>query len=160
MAAVFKWWFIFWSIVVGCIITQYTGLFEVLWKIDATKVSYVCLALFAVVTVFIGVLTKRVQKSTDNVKAVQLQLSPLWFSTEAMNALGMIGTVAGFLIMMMTTFGHDINVGSPDAVKQMIVSAALGMSTSASATLVGLICSTLTKLQLVNLEKLIDEVTQ
>ena len=64
-----------------------------------------------------------------------------------MITLGMIGTVAGFLIMLNTAFsGLDVN--DIRNVHEAISDMAIGMSTALVTTLVGLICSTLIKVQI------------
>ena len=71
----------------------------------------------------------------------------VWFASEAMITLGMIGTVAGFLIMLNTAFsGLDVN--DIRNVQEAISDMAIGMSTALVTTLVGLICSTLIKVQI------------
>ena len=68
-----------------------------------------------------------------------------------MITLGMIGTVAGFLLMLNTTFS-SLDVKNVVNVQEAIADMAVGMSTALSTTLIGLICSILTKLQMVILE--------
>lgn len=161
MDALIKWWFIFWSCIVGSLFVQYNGLFQALWYADHVKLSFVIIAIFVTMTMFVGVLTRRLSKlrnaAVENIKA---HLPMCWFSTEAMNALGMIGTVAGFLIMLSGAFGGEIDPGNIESMKRLISSAAIGLSTSACATLVGLLCSTLGKLQLVILERAIGDKEQ
>lgn len=161
MEALIKWWFIFWSCIVGSLFVQYNGLFEALWHADHVKLSFVILAVFAITTVFVGILTRRLVKLKDGaIESVKANLPMCWFSTEAMNALGMIGTVAGFLIMLSGAFGGEIDPGNIESMKRLISSAAIGLSTSACATLVGLLCSTLGKLQLVVLERALNDVEE
>lgn len=158
MDALVKWWFVFWSCVVGALFVQYNGLFEALWYADHVKLSFVILAIFALMTGYVGVLTRRLAKHKKAALAqVELNLPMCWFATEAMNALGMIGTVAGFLIMLSSAFGTTIDPANAEAMKRLISAAAVGLSTSACATLVGLLCSSLGKLQLVILEKAFEE---
>jgi flagellar motor component MotA len=72
----------------------------------------------------------------------------VWFASEAMITLGMIGTVAGFLIMLNTAFsGLDVN--DIRNVQEAISDMAIGMSTALVTTLVGLVCSTLIKVQMI-----------
>ena len=159
MDALVKWWFIFWSCVVGSLFIQYNGLFEALWYADHVKLSFVIIAIFVLMTVYVGVLTRHLAKLKSNaLRTIEANLPMCWFSTEAMNALGMIGTVAGFLIMLTSAFGGTIDPGNAESMKRLISAAAVGLSTSACATLVGLLCSTLGKLQLVVLEKAIEDV--
>ena len=79
-----------------------------------------------------------------------------WFSSEAMITLGMIGTVAGFLLMLSSAF-TELDVKSVTSVQGAISDMALGMSTALSTTLVGLICSVFTKVQMVILENCWDK---
>jgi biopolymer transport protein ExbB/TolQ len=74
-----------------------------------------------------------------------------WFLAETCLALGMIGTVAGFLIMLVSAFA-DINIGDTESMQTALASMALGMGTALYTTLVGLVSSLFIKSQLVNLE--------
>ena len=156
MKALAQWWFIFWACIIGAGVAQSFDLFVKLWYADATKVSFVTIALFVLVTGYIGVMTNRIRKG-ENIATVEKNLPACWYSTEAMNALGMIGTVAGFIIMLSTAFHTNINPSDVQGIQQLITATAIGLSTAATATLVGLICSTIAKLQLVVLERAIDE---
>jgi len=79
-----------------------------------------------------------------------------WFLSEACLALGMIGTVSGFLLMLASTFAN-IDVTDTTTLQTALSSMALGMSTALYTTLVGLVTSLFIKAQLVNLEHLIDK---
>jgi biopolymer transport protein ExbB/TolQ len=72
-------------------------------------------------------------------------------------SLGMIGTVAGFILMLGDTFG-SIDTTNQDSLKDALSNMALGMSTALYTTLVGLILSQALKIQLVNLESGEDDV--
>jgi flagellar motor component MotA len=72
----------------------------------------------------------------------------VWFASEVMITLGMIGTVAGFLIMLNTAFtGLDVN--DIQNIQEAISDMAIGMSTALVTTLVGLVCSTIIKVQMI-----------
>jgi biopolymer transport protein ExbB/TolQ len=66
--------------------------------------------------------------------------------------MGMIGTVIGFILMLGGSF-ESLNVADTGSVKTALTDMALGMSTALYTTLVGLVCSQLLKVQLVNVEE-------
>ena len=121
-----------------------------LWNEDQTKISFVILMLWAVSTVFIGVWhTKTTQIEIHNLSKVG------WYLAETALALGMLGTLAGFLLMLGTAF-TNIDVNDTATLQTALTNMALGMSTALYTTLVGLIVSLFLKSQLVNLEHYAD----
>jgi biopolymer transport protein ExbB/TolQ len=79
-----------------------------------------------------------------------------WYSADSMTSLGMIGTVVGFLMMLGTAFS-GLNLGDTVSAQKAISQMAVGISTALVTTLVGLVCSQITKFILINLEQLINE---
>jgi flagellar motor component MotA len=75
----------------------------------------------------------------------------IWFSSETMVTLGLIGTVAGFLLMLSSAF-DNLDVSNVENVQKVISNMALGMSTALCTTLSGLVGSVLSKIQMVILE--------
>jgi uncharacterized membrane protein len=78
-----------------------------------------------------------------------------WYLAETALALGMLGTLAGFLLMLGTAF-TNIDVNDTATLQTALTNMALGMSTALYTTLVGLIVSIFLKSQLVNLEHYAD----
>ena len=68
-----------------------------------------------------------------------------------MVTLGLIGTVAGFLLMLSSAF-DNLDISNVENVQKVISNMALGMSTALCTTLSGLVGSVLTKIQMVILE--------
>ena len=64
-------------------------------------------------------------------------------------SLGMIGTVTGFIFMLVATF-DNLDPSNIDSMKDAIGNMATGMSTALLTTLAGLLGSLAIKLQLVN----------
>ena len=79
-----------------------------------------------------------------------------WFISESCLALGMIGTVIGFLLMLGTAFS-DLDVTNSAALQTALADMAVGMSTALYTTLIGLVCSLIIKVQLMNLEVALGE---
>ena len=121
-----------------------------LWNEDQTKISFAILTLWAVSTVFIGIWhTKKAQFEINNLSKVG------WYLAETALALGMLGTLAGFLLMLGTAFAN-IDLANTATLQAALTNMALGMSTALYTTLVGLIVSIFLKSQLVNLEHYAD----
>jgi hypothetical protein len=141
-----KWWVQFSCIVFGSVVAYQLGWWHALWDADITKISIGILGVFAVTMLLTGYISKNYQD-----KKSQALGNYVWFASEAMITLGMIGTVAGFLLMLGSAFSN-LDVTNIANVQAAIADMAIGMSTALSTTLVGLICSILTKAQMVILE--------
>jgi hypothetical protein len=140
-----KWWIQLTITFFGALIAWKLGWWEALWYADITKISIAIIVVFIMTTGLTGYISK------VNSKEIQNYSNYVWFGSEAMITLGMIGTVAGFLLMLNTTFS-GLDVKNVVNVQEAIADMAVGMSTALSTTLIGLICSILTKLQMVILE--------
>lgn len=156
MDSLHKWWFLFWISVVGVVIAAYLGFLSKLIRVDVSYLGISIIILYFIVTGYVGNLTRKVARDSVDLDHIEVEAKPLWFASEAMFNLGMIGTVVGFLVML-NGFNANINPGDVEAARKMISQAVLGLSTSAITTVVGLVCSLFSKLQLTNLEKSIDE---
>jgi hypothetical protein len=141
-----KWWIQVSCIVFGSVVAYQLGWWHALWDADITKISIGILGVFAVTMLLTGYISKNYQD-----KKLQALGNYVWFASEAMITLGMIGTVAGFLLMLGSAFSN-LDVTNIANVQAAIADMAIGMSTALSTTLVGLICSILTKAQMVILE--------
>ena len=149
MKAFLRWWLLFCLYGLGAIVLFKLGLFHQLYEADASKLSFVILSIFSVVTAYIGMLTYRMWKNIDIKKQ---QVDACWFFGDSLTTVGMIGTVIGFLMMLGTAFAN-LDVSEVNSIQEAITSMALGMSTALTTTLTGMICSLLVKLQLVNLDE-------
>jgi len=144
MNAALKWWIQTAIIVFSAFMINQYGWWEFLYNADMTKISFVIIGVFLISSLSIGFISL---KST-NWDHIDRLTNYVWFGSEIMVTLGMIGTVAGFLIMLNTAFtGLDVNdiKNVQDAISDM----AIGMSTALVTTLVGLVCSTIIKIQMI-----------
>ena len=119
-----------------------------LYNADITKISFVIISIFVATSVWIGNATKGLLYK--ELLATE-DISVGWFISESLMALGMIGTVIGFLLMLGTAFGN-IDVNNTESLQLALTQMATGMSTALYTTLTGLVCSLLIKVQLVNYE--------
>ena len=146
MKSLLKWWLIVCLIVLGLGVSVYYDLHIHLFNEDITKISFLILGVFGITTAWIGKETVEFGRY-----GVSRSTEIGWFVAESCLALGMIGTVIGFLYMLGQTF-VGIDVTNASTLQNALMIMAQGMSTALYTTLIGLISSLLIKIQLVNLE--------
>ena len=144
MKALLRWWLIFCMSVLAGGVAVYFDLHVDLYEGDQTKISFLILSIFVLTSAWIGWCTNKSEYQYQNIDTG-------WFIAEACLALGMIGTVTGFLLMLSGAFA-DIDLANTATIQTALSKMALGMSTALYTTLVGLICSLTLKIQLVNVE--------
>lgn len=147
MTVFLRWWLLFWLSIAGAVTAGALGFYPYLWRSDASYLSWACLAIYALMTAFVGQLTSQARRRGMAVS----HLPFCWFAANALMALGLIGTLVGFLIIP-----EAISQGLTDPAK-VLTRAAVGLSTAALTTIVGLSCSMLLKLQLINLQYLVRD---
>jgi hypothetical protein len=141
-----RWWIIVCFQILILSLGVFFGVWTHIWEVDVTRISFIIISVWLITTAFAARC-----HFTDNAQTVKNFLPVGWFLAEACLALGMIGTVAGFLIMLVSAFA-DINIGDTESMQTVLTSMALGMGTALYTTLVGLVSSLFIKSQLVNLE--------
>jgi hypothetical protein len=149
MGALIRWWMIFCAILTGIVFLDITGLVNFAWDADHSKLGFVALMIFALVTPFIGYLTNSIVRKGRVIHKKYLQAC--WYAADALMGIGMCGTLVGFM-MMFTSAMANVQPGNADVMKTVIISLAHGFTTGVITTLIGVVTSLLLKLQLVNLE--------
>ncbi len=149
MNALVRWWVILWSTIFVVLMLYSKDLFSALWTADKSKVSFITIFLFYIVSAFIGYLTNTIVKK-ENKEHLRF-LPACWYASDAMMGLGMVGTLIGFMLMLGTTM-DSIDFNDIMTIKKAVIGMAMGMSTAIVTTLTGLSCSLLVKLQIINLE--------
>ena len=142
-----KWWLMVCLVILGGIISVYFGMHTRLYEADVTKLSFVILSVFVLTSGWIGKKTADLAYRED----YEQKTGVGWFIAESCLALGMVGTVTGFLYMLGTAFS-GIDVSNTVTLQNALMQMATGMSTALYTTLIGLISSLLIKVQLINLE--------
>ena len=133
-----------------------TGVAMEIVNTDVTKISLAILALFAGTTAMMGWATWRVSKTHLLSDKMETRLYLGHFVSEMMMALGLCGTVIGFIVLFQGNFAN-VSFDDPETVRQIIVAIASGMGIALYTTITGLICSQLLKLQLANVEIALDD---
>jgi hypothetical protein len=139
-----RYWLLVSLTTLGTYVAYSEGIFGMLDEADATKLSFVILAIYMLYSIVIGYVSY-------TLKNVSTFLSVGWFLSETMLALGMIGTVLGFILMLGGSMA-ELDINDSTKTTEVLGKMAAGMSTALYTTAVGLICSTLLKVKLVNLE--------
>ena len=152
MKSILKWWLIFCITLLGLCTCVYFNIHKDLYAADVTRLSYLIISIFICTSVWIGTKTYKVSIQQDYDQKSDVG----WFISESCLALGMVGTVTGFLIMLGTAF-ENVDVSNAATLQQALSDMATGMSTALWTTLVGLVSSLIIKVQLVNLEVALNE---
>jgi len=152
MKSLLKWWLIFCLTLLGLCTCVYFNIHKDLYAADVTRLSYLIISIFLCTSIWIGTKTYKVGILQDYEQKSDVG----WFISESCLALGMVGTVTGFLIMLGTAFAN-VDVTNAVTLQQALSDMAIGMSTALWTTLVGLVCSLIIKVQLVNLEVALNE---
>ena len=152
MKSLLKWWLIFCLTLLGLCTCVYFNVHKDLYSADVTRLSFLIISIFICSSVWIGTKTYKVGILQDYDQKSDVG----WFISESCLALGMVGTVTGFLIMLGTAF-ENVDVSNAATLQQALSDMAIGMSTALWTTLVGLVTSLIIKVQLVNLEVALNE---
>ena len=142
-----KWWLIFCLTILGFGTLYHFEVHSLLYYADVTKLSFLIIIIFMFTSIWIG----RKTFDLETTSVVDDTIDVGWFVAESCLALGMVGTVTGFLYMLGTAF-ENIDVTNATTLQDALASMARGMSTALYTTLTGLITSLIIKIQLVNYE--------
>jgi hypothetical protein len=138
----FLYWLVsFCLLVFSSVLAHNFGLWQVMDEKDVTKISWLICIITVFSSMYIGYMSYIKSKSA-------IAINRLWFITDALITLGMIGTVAGFLIMLGDSF-TNIDISDPITIQKTIQTMGIGMGTVLITTLMGLIGSVYLKAQLV-----------
>lgn len=158
-----KWWLFITMMAVGFIYSASQGFINTLWTEDSTRLSFLLLFIFLLMSIWCGYKTWTLSKFIDDkkedkhiVEKIEHLMEVGWFTSDLCLTIGMMGTVVGF-IMMLSGFA-TVDPNDISTVQGLIKTLGLGMSTSLYTTLMGLICSAGLKIQYFNLSQAIDKV--
>ena len=142
-----KWWLVFCLTLLGFGTLYYFNMHSQLYHADVTKLSFLIIIIFMFTSIWIG----RKTYDLETTSVIDDKIDVGWFIAESCLALGMVGTVTGFLYMLGTAF-ENIDITDATTLQDALASMAKGMSTALYTTLTGLIASLIIKVQLVNYE--------
>ena len=158
-----RWWLIVILIGLGAFVAWFFGVFHEIYAKDITRLSFVIFAGFVFMSLWCGMktfslgrLAGREGEGEELPAAARQGLEKLsnleevgWFAAGTFTSLGMIGTVIG-MIWALRGF-IDVDISQISSVQELISRMVFGVSTALYTTLVGLVCSTLLKVQYFNM---------
>ena len=91
-----KWWLIVCLVLIGFGTSYHFDLHTLLYHADVTKLSFLIIIIFIFTSVWIGRKTYDLEANS----VIDDKIDVGWFVAETCLALGMVGTVTGFLYML------------------------------------------------------------
>lgn len=154
-----RWWLFFAVASLGTAALYLSGVMQKVNQADVTKISFLIYAVFAIFTIRTGIDTYhlcREDKVTNRHISKYYKKSDIgWFVSDTLLTLGMIGTVAGFIYMLDTSFSK-MDPQNVISMQGVLAKMGVGMSTALYTTAAGLVCSLLLKLQVFNFTHHLD----
>jgi len=139
MVKTLRWWLTICVLGVLVYFSYANGWLLPLYEKDATMITYLITVIFGATTLSLGY-KSFLKKQFDN--------EVEWFVSDAVLTLGMIGTIIGFMIMLIGTF-DTVEFTAVENIRAVLSSMSKGLYTALSTTLIGLISSVILKIQLV-----------
>ena len=154
-----RWWLFFAVASLGTVALYLSGLIDKVNQVDVTKISFLIYAVFAIFTLRTGIDTYRLCQENDvtnrHITSYYKKSDIGWFVSDMLLTLGMIGTVAGFIYMLSSSFS-EMDPQNVISMQGVLAKMSAGMSTALYTTAAGLVCSLLLKLQLFNFTHHLD----
>lgn len=148
-----KWWTVIVLLTTSVVAGQwYFRIVNFVIDNDSTYLSLGIFGLFVATSTVVGHWCYRVQTGNTVDKAT---INPVWFISDLLMSLGMVGTLLGFLMVLTSSF-QNIDVSNLDAMQTVIGQLAAGMGIALLTSLVGLVTSLSLKIQLVMLDSAIE----
>lgn len=119
------------------------GYFDAMYQMDASYVSLATVLIFIITHFAILAYIRFPKKNFEN---------RLWFITETLISIGLVGTIIGFLLLFGDAF-DNIDPSNVNNLKSVLADLASGMSTALITTLTGLVSSIVLKFELMFVAK-------
>jgi len=161
--ALLRWWLFFAIASLGTVALYMAGIIKEVNQADFTKLSFLIFAVFSIFTIRTGIDTYRLCKedtiTPGRLSAYYNKSEIGWFVSDMLLTLGMIGTVAGFIYMLGTSF-VELDPHNAFSMQGVLTKMSTGMSTALYTTAAGLVCSLLLKIQLFNFTHQVDYLSE
>lgn len=139
------WWVSILLLATGVFWAGYFGLLEKIWISDETYITSIISVVFIVTNFYLGVAAFWADDAASTRKPwFRDRLQTVWFVSEQLMALGMLGTVIGLIMMLANNFIGD---AGGTAMQSMLANMWKSMGLALYTNAVGLVCSISLKAQ-------------
>ena len=154
-----RWWLFVVVMVLAAFGAFQIGIVDEIYKVDVTGLSFLIMGILTVMSIKCGMDTLKltsydiITEKDINESYSKAELG--WFVSDLCLTLGMIGTVAGFIYMLSSSFAN-IDVSNVSSLQNVLAHMSAGMATALYTTAAGLVSSAFLKLQYFNYSAEID----
>jgi len=131
------WWITNLAVASGVFWAYYQGIIEKIWYDDVTMITSVLAILYLATTAMIGYVAYTKNYASKIVDAC-------WFLSEQMLALGMLGTVIGFIYLLSSGIS-SASVTDPTSLATLLANMSVGLGIALYTNAVGILASLITK---------------
>ena len=154
-----RWWLFAIVMLLAAFGAFQTGIINAVYDVDVTGLSFLIMGILIVMSIKCGIDTFRLT-SIENVTEKDINESYAkadtgWFVSDICLTLGMIGTVAGFIYMLSSSFAN-IDVSNVSSLQNVLSHMSAGMATALYTTAAGLVSSAFLKVQYFNYSTEVD----
>jgi hypothetical protein len=134
------WWITNLAVASGVFWAWHQGIILKIWHDDVTMITSLLALLYVVTTSLIGYVAYTKDYTSKLVDAC-------WFLSEQMLALGMLGTVVGFIYLLSSGIS-SASVTDPSSLATLLASMSVGLGIALYTNAVGIIASLVSKMLL------------
>jgi hypothetical protein len=132
------WWITNLLVLTGIYWAWYVGIIAKIWHDDVTMITAAIAAMYIVTTIMIGYVAYTKDFTSKLVDAS-------WFLSEQMLALGMLGTVVGFIYLLSSGI-TSASVTDPTSLASLLANMSVGLGIALYTNAVGIASSLITKM--------------
>ena len=131
------WWITNLAVATGVFWAWHNGIITKIWYDDVTMITSVLAILYLITTALIGYVAYTKDYANKIVDAC-------WFLSEQMLAIGMLGTVVGFIYLLSSGI-TSASVTDPTSLATLLANMSVGLGIALYTNAVGILASLITK---------------
>jgi len=131
------WWITNLLVLSGTFWAWYAGIISKIWHDDVTMITSALALMYVITSIFIGYIAYTKDYTNKLVDAC-------WFLSEQMLALGMLGTVIGFIYLLSSGI-TSASVNDPSSLATLLANMSVGLGIALYTNAVGILSSFITK---------------